>query len=401
MNKKANILIVDDTYEKTQIVAKAIKEKQFCSISTCISVRSAIEHLKTTLFDIIVIDLHIPLDIGEDVDPNGGRQLVEYINLHEDIIRPTHIIGITSHQEAFDQCLEYFTMNGWPLILDQLGSEKIREIIFNKIHYSARDECNYDVGILTALRKTELDAVLALPCNWEEIRCENDNSIYHVGEVKTNNGSVKRIIATSCSRMGMAAAASTAMKMCLKFSPRLMIMTGIAAGVEGKTQFGDLLVADPCWDWGNGKRTVVDGASKQLSAPHQIEIDAAHRTIFQEISATRKYLDAIYSNWPSDKRPLSSLNLHLGPVASGSVVLEDPEVVATIIQQHRELIGIEMEAYGFYYACKISGKSGIKPIVIKSVCDFANPNKNNDWQKYAAYTSSQLVFHLINDNLIG
>jgi len=37
-------------------------------------------------------------------------------------------------------------------------------------------------------------------------------------------------------------------------------------------------------------------------------------------------------------------------------------------------------------------------IIIKSVCDFADKNKNDDWQKYSSYTSAafanQLFRHL-------
>jgi nucleoside phosphorylase len=41
----------------------------------------------------------------------------------------------------------------------------------------------------------------------------------------------------------------------------------------------------------------------------------------------------------------------------------------------------------------------IIPIVVKSVCDFGDNKKNDKWQKYAAHTSAQFIFHMIFDVL--
>ncbi len=83
------------------------------------------------------------------------------------------------------------------------------------------------------------------------------------------------------------------------------------------------------------------------------------------------------------------------------MVLEDPSVVEMIRSQHRETVGVEMEAYGFAAASSLSGKVAPKWIVIKSVCDFADPEKNNGWQKYAAYTSAPFAFRFLQSNLFS
>jgi len=176
-------------------------------------------------------------------------------------------------------------------------------------------------------------------------------------------------------------------------------MTGIAAGIEGKVNLGDVLIADPCWDWGCGKQTVRGDASVFLSAPNQIALDPQMRAQLKRIATTRQYLDEIADSWPGAERPNTKLAAHVGPVATGSMVLEDPAYVATIQSQHRNTLGIEMEAYGAASAAAISSTNPPKVLVLKSVCDFADPLKNDKWQTYAAYTSAQFAMKLIQNVL--
>ena len=390
-----NILIVDDTYEKSGVIAALLKDLNGSKFSLCHSAKEAIIKCRNELIDLLIVDLQIPNEIGDIISSSGGKDLIEYLRLSDGVYKPTHIIGITSHQDSYDSCLDYFNANGWPLLLGVQDKEHLRNLVETKIRHCPQKPVKVDVAIITALQRVELEAVLALPLNWESKRFPNDSNIYHIGTLTTKSGHNKTVVATSCSRMGMSAAAATTMKTCNLFCPELAIMTGIAAGVEGKTNFGDVLVADPCWDWGSGKLTSKDGGANFLTAPHQISLSTELRTCFQNISTNRLYLDEIYNKWGSSIKPSTSLNLHIGPIATGAVVLEDPKTVSSIVSQHRETIGVEMEAYGFSYAVSIANGKPVKSIVLKSVCDFANEEKNDNWQNYAAYTSAQLAFQFL------
>jgi len=39
-----------------------------------------------------------------------------------------------------------------------------------------------------------------------------------------------------------------------------------------------------------------------------------------------------------------------------------------------------------------------KVVAMKSVCDFADPEKGDEWQSYAAYTSAAMAFRFIRDH---
>ncbi|MCO7247122.1 response regulator [Halomonas sp. Mc5H-6] len=390
------VLVVDDNYSKTAAVAKSCHELS-CEVECCHSAKEAIKLMREQKFELLIVDLQIPNEIGGNVEFDGGENLAKYCAGSDLINKPLYIIGMTSHLDSFQKSQKFFNDSGWPLVLSQDGFVDIKSIIENKASHSPKRELKADVAVVTALYKVEFEALLDWEVKWEELHVEGDSNVYYTTDIINSRGKSLKIVATSCSRMGMVSAAATTMKLCEKFNPEIAIMVGIAAGVEGKANVGDILVADPCWDWGSGKSTVVDGEARLLSAPHQIQIDPIIRAKFQRISTERKYLDAIATAWPANQRPSYPLNLIVGPVASGAVVLENTNTVRDIVRQHRETIGVEMEAYGFSYAISISS-SLTRNLVVKSVCDFANLEKNDDWQAYAAYTSAQLTYmYIVNE----
>lgn len=63
-------------------------------------------------------------------------------------------------------------------------------------------------------------------------------------------------------------------------------------------------------------------------------------------------------------------------------------VAQEIANQNRDLIAIEMEAFAVMVATEYSTTRSTVGIAIKSVCDFADSQKHDGWQPYAAYTSA-------------
>lgn len=394
-------LIVDDQYqEKAQVIARVLKKLGASQIDLAASARDALKHMKADKYDLLVLDLQIPDELGLDPSSQGGKQLLEFVELHEEIQKPSIVVAVTAHQEAYDLCEGFFKSRGWALLQGVEDEELLYSVLSTQqAHLSSTNYTrSFDVAIVTALAHNELEAVLDLPCDWSEFREQDDDNIYFVGSLTVANGSRKSLIATCAPQMGIAASAALTAKVCLKFRPSLLIMTGIAAGVKDKVKLGDILIADPCWDWGSGKLTVKDGAVVFLSAPTQIPLDPALHKKFQILASRREYMDEIYAGWQKGKRPSHNLSMHIGPVATGAVVLEDPATLQLIKQQNRNTIGVEMEAYGVMSSAFYSGPLRPKALTIKSVCDFADPSKNNEWQSYAAYTSAALAFRFVRDH---
>ena len=59
-----------------------------------------------------------------------------------------------------------------------------------------------------------------------------------------------------------------------------------------------------------------------------------------------------------------------------------------------------MEAYGMYYAVDRSVKPQPQIVAsLKSATDFADSKKSDDYQLYGAMTSSELLYHIILNEL--
>jgi nucleoside phosphorylase len=59
--------------------------------------------------------------------------------------------------------------------------------------------------------------------------------------------------------------------------------------------------------------------------------------------------------------------------------------------QQRQLVGIDMELYGVYCAATQAGDPVPTFFGVKSVCDFADEEKADMDQAYAAYTSAKAL----------
>jgi nucleoside phosphorylase len=86
--------------------------------------------------------------------------------------------------------------------------------------------------------------------------------------------------------------------------------------------------------------------------------------------------------------------LHGDSVIQNSVIIE-----AMIKKILRQADGIDMEAYGMYYAAQQAIKPKPIPICMKAISDYANKDKSNEHQEYAAFISAQFAKFFITEKL--
>jgi nucleoside phosphorylase len=185
--------------------------------------------------------------------------------------------------------------------------------------------------------------------------------------------------------MGKVSAALLTSKLIEYERPRFVAMPGICAGVKKKVQFGDIVAADPVWDWQSGKHFVDEGEHGFAIAPEPVVLASFVRARFDQFRASSQDLTEIRRAWPSP--PNTELSLRAGPLATGSAVVADLDVLDNIIGQNRALLAVDMEGYGVASACDTAGHPRPTALICKSVCDFADEEKDDKWQTYAAYTS--------------
>ena len=171
-------------------------------------------------------------------------------------------------------------------------------------------------------------------------------------------------------------------------------MCGIAAGIEAKVQLGDVLVANPIWDWGSGKWVARDGGQRFLPSAYQLSLDPTIREFLRNLADDPSFLMKLRGDWRG-AAPRGAPAIVLGPVASGASVLADAQTVIDIGERHRDLIGVEMEGYAVMAAADEAILPRPKAVIIKSVVDFADGEKNDGFQPYGAYTSARVFQRMV------
>lgn len=388
------ILVVDDDRSKLAKVIKLLEETgvQRECIEVAQTGSEARRFLMALRYDLLILDVALPMRAEDSPDRKGGIKLLDEVVERDIYKKPDNVVGLTGfddlHKEVMDKfhsrlwSLEYYDPSDYSWI-DRVKA-KVRYIISQS---SQVEHISYgaDVCIIAALHSPELTAMRSVKWNWNVP--ESLDEIGYCYEARfESKGKSKRAIAAAAPRMGMVATAILSMKMIVKFRPRLLIMMGICAGVKATCAIGDVLVADPAWDWQMGK--YVNG--KFAFAPDQIDIPTAISERFIQLNDDKNLWFNIYQSF-SGSKPSSLPTLKIGPVPSGSSVLADAQVLKDIKTQHRKMLGLDMELYGMYAAARDC--SPPRPITfgIKSVSDYADSRKGDMYQSYAAHVSAHTL----------
>lgn len=253
---------------------------------------------------------------------------------------------------------------------------------------------NYDIAVICAL-KEEIENIKDILSDVERVQIPYDNEIYYCGYFIKGVKKV-RVVLSYARQMGMVAAAVLTTKVINNFTPKYLVMTGIICGTKPeKMCFGDIIVASSSWDYGAGT-DIRDGRSvKHLNSLNNCTADNKLINWCRNIQEDVALLYSIKDSFKNGLKPNSDLRMLIGPVVSGSSIVMDSQIVHNILQnQDKDIVGIEREIYGFYYAASWANEPRPSFIALKSVSDFADYAKSDNYHPYAAYTSAK-VFKIL------
>ncbi len=240
-----------------------------------------------------------------------------------------------------------------------------------------------DVAVMS-VTDTEYNAV-KLFLDLDEKQMAGDSQIYGFAEF-TRDGRSYSIVHAKSKEMGMTSAAVTSMKLINRFRPKYLIMVGIAAGVAltdvADQIYGDVIVPDIVWNYSSGKFVSPEKADITFG-----DLGFLPRSTSEAIP--EEILPYIRSAVES---PENECHVHIGPMACGTTVVANRIVLEKQIHsQFKDTVGLDMESYAVVYTANHATEPRPVPIIIKSVCDFANSEKSDDYQKFAAYTSCEFA----------
>ncbi len=393
------ILIADDElgrYNRLMPRLKALGVQEG-DIDTVVSSGEALEMMEARQYDLLVLDIIIPLRPNGDGDAQNALDLLFTVHVSDMVKRPRHIVGITADDAAAARAAEDFAALTWAIVRYSPTDDEWMSRVMAFARYvdgadaDPKDAAGVDIVIACALQTPELDQVLALPWNWDpKPAVLPDATFVHRGWFLDAARKRYTVAAAHAPRMGMVSAALLGASLIQHLRPRLIAMTGICAGVRGKVALGDVLLADPSWDFQSGKR-VRDGDASSLSGrAHQLAAPDRVRKLLQELQRERTGVQALCEAFGS-ARP-NDAGIKVGPVACGSAVLADGLSIGEIrSRQQDDMIGVEMEIYGIYAAARAAAEPQPLAFALKGVCDYADPEKGDDAQDYAAFMSAGVL----------
>lgn len=405
------ILIADDTSQKIGVIINTLKDLQeFDSLSLdhALDLNEARQKLSTEYYDLLILDLNMPMNIGELPDMKAGAEFVDEIMDTERIKKPVDIIVLSAFDESVQEFKQQVERTGFVILQYDESTLEWRETLKSRVSYLCllREQREYipkpplcDVLLVTAVQ-VETAAVLNLDCKWTSFSLQGDSTIYRHTTIQGRNG-ICNVVHSQLPEMGMAASAAHTTKAVLHLKPKFVIMTGIAAGLEKDANIGDIIVATDVWNYNSGKyieKSKGDSIESELLPDSKhINMDRATKDKLQSSDYSKQLMQI--KNSFSGNAPNFPLNVFYGPMACGSAVVTSKDVINLVKGQTRKVAGLDMESYGVYLACRDVSYPSVNAIVIKSISDFADYRKDDSRQDYAAYTSTSFAMYLIKNVL--
>lgn len=399
------ILLVDDDSEKHRVITKVALEVPGVNedhIDHVYDVLAAKKAIRTNRYDLVILDINLARNSNTGPEVGAGLDVLHFIKNNNHAKRPGCLLGLTAFDDGADVAASEFSSPLWKLMrfsyTDISWHHPLKEALIylqglNKPPF-ANDGKNYhyDLAVFTAIQE-ELDCLLSFG-NWTKVTVPYDHADYYETVLTGPDGSL-RAVATVAPRMGMPSAAVAASKLIHTFRPKYLAIAGICAGVRGKSRLGDILIADPCFDWGSGKwqRELDTNTLRFRPATYQWRLDESLRAAAKSVAADDLFLKNLHYDYAGNK-PNHQPQVFIEAMASGASVLQATSLMSDVRDLHKNLVGVEMESYAVFTAAQHAAEPRPMCISIKSVCDFGDETKSDDVHHYAAHTSCAFLIQL-------
>lgn len=397
------ILLVEDNIHKQNGIVRLINETfdNRVDIKIVDSLELALAANKNTEYDLFLIDLSIK---SKEHQPSIDFGLLLFDELKIDKKDKLIVYSTYDNIQSIGQ-EKLFEQYNIPFI-DYTSKDKdwhsavlmhINQIIRNNNIKIA--EIPYDIAITTALNDEFEYMLKASKTEWVK-NDKDDLFVYYTTKIKDNNGTFISVVAYTNGTMGMSNAASISMKMALKFRPKILLMTGICAGIKDKTHKGDIIIPEYVFNYQEGD--IKD--NKFIPAFKPRNLNQRILKLIEQVK-TNYSLD-IKNEWEKEfnigKMPSSEHSVHVGGyLGSGSAVVKSAVVLNDIQELYQKnIIGLDMEAYSIFIASENSEVTTI-PIVIKAVQDFADSEKDKEYRAFSCYASARFFFKFCEDRFIS
>nr|WP_157846222.1 hypothetical protein [Sphingomonas melonis] len=397
-------LVVHDRAEVgeriVEIVAECCPDSE---VSLCADGSSARTALSRDYFDLLILDLTLPMvEGGKDPGFVVAEGLLEELFTGVGLIAPGNTLGITRDVSAL-QAVRNTIGSHLMAVIEESESNPWQQQLSDRTLYVAKsfgnrdtalaNTFNFDLLIITAL-DTELDAFVS-DLTLSEVPAFDGLQTFSFVD---GGGVPRRGACYAIGRAGQPSASSETQGLLCYVRPKLAIMVGFCGGVPDKVDLGDILLADSSIDWDYGKWKPGEVASRLYARPEPVVIrnSKTHRIARKIVSDGIKLEEEMRGGVARlSKGEIIKPAIRLVPFASGSAVIGDPNVVDSIKSLNDAVGGVDMESYGFYYACRYTHVAQPEFICVKSVADHCNVDKDDRLHEACCYSSAMVARDII------
>jgi nucleoside phosphorylase len=204
-------------------------------------------------------------------------------------------------------------------------------------------------------------------------------------QIQTRHSGLVSIAVTFIGEQGNSAASASTTRLLAEIRPRLVVLTGTAAGIRDKVKLGDVIVCGLVVDY-EGARVTVDGSLPRIDRKETDDLFWKQVQLFDgtaHASNWLKYFNEAQQQLSCVEQPPASVQpeSHAAWIASGEKLLADGSL-AEIAKKHDERIrGGEKEGFGFATA---ANKEHVPWLIVRGVSDHGDPQSKdgNEKDKY-------------------
>lgn len=402
-----SILIIDDSFSKEEKISEILKDIDIkVDLDHVTNIVHARQQIRNKQYDIVIVDLKIKSTTGSIATIEDGLDFIPLILNDKKCILPKEFFFLTELEEQ-DQADYKIRVASSSSKLWYFQSDYAEWMNYLKSRIGFYNEYNsrkyFDILLITALEE-EFKAISNSTgvIKWSKSTRMNQVSSC-VGKYYNNHKEISCLL-ISPFKKGMSSISALSSLAFQNHKPRVAFLLGLCAGTNKKQQeFGDTIISSFIWDYHSGK--IIDGGIFQ-NAPYQTKatedlFDILTNNFHDDHNKYSQYVSTNYTSLQLKK----NWTIHFGPTVSGGTVIADEHTVSTIHQQHKDILAIDMEGYGFYEALQYH--PNVSGCMIKSISDFGDKDKNEGCRPLALDMTNKILeevlkseelYDLLNEN---
>lgn len=251
-----------------------------------------------------------------------------------------------------------------------------------------------DVGVITVLSEETIAVTAALRAAAGDFnsRVHSDGSRCHEAEVDAGGRRI-RVVTTQAAHPGQRPAVLAFQRLQRHYTPAIIALVGIAAGVHRSVQLGDVVVVQDVIYYDLRKETEHGTLRRGQARPVPIMVKHAINHFF---SSNGEPYRASFTDPDGITRTGKVMP---GLVASGEAVVADArsDIRRYIESFNDKTLALETEVGGiaeaFHESARDSGMSGW--LSIRGISDYADAEKNDDYHDIASWHAAAVLIQIL------